>query len=55
MNNVVGPNLEVIFSERGTCGSREQYTGPTQGKLDADSNANVLLSKPSLSVSLAPN
>ena len=30
MNNIVGLKLEVIFVERGTCGSREQCTGPTK-------------------------
>ena len=42
----MGPRLEVIFAERGTCGSHEQCTGPTQGNAGADSNA--LLSKPTL-------
>ena len=55
MNSAKGLSLKVIFAKRGTCGSREQCTWPTQGNADVDSNANVLLYKPSLSVSLAPN
>ena len=35
MNNALRPKLEVIFAESGICGSREQYTGPTQGNADA--------------------
>ena len=31
VNSVVGSRLEVIFAERGTCGSCEQCTKPTQG------------------------
>ena len=48
MNSAVGPSFKVEFAERGTCGSREQCTGPAQGNLDVDSNANALLSKPTL-------
>ena len=52
MNSAVGLMLEVIFAERGICGSCEQCIGPTQrsadanSNADADSNANALLSKP---------
>ena len=42
----MGLKLEVIFAENDTCGSREQCMGPTRGNVDADSNANTLLSKP---------
>ena len=41
----MGLKLEVIFAERGTYGSREQCTGPTQGNADTD----ALLSKSTLS------
>ena len=48
MNSVVRPSFKVEFAKRGTCGSCEQCTGPTQGNSDADSNTNALLSKPTL-------
>ena len=41
MNSIVGPKLEVIFAERGTCESREQYTRPNQGNVDTDSNTKM--------------
>ena len=41
----MGLRLEVIFVERGTCGSREQCTGPTK---EMQINVNALLSKPTL-------
>ena len=52
MNSTFSPRLEVIFVERGICGSHEQCTRLTQGNADADSNANVLLSKPTLGLCL---
>ena len=55
VNIAVRPKLEVIFIERGTCGSREQCTKSTSENANADSNtdtdgnANALLSKPTRS------
>ena len=28
MNNAMEPNFEVVFAEKSTCGSCEQYTDP---------------------------
>jgi len=52
VNSIIGSRLEVIFAERGTCGSRKQCTGPTQGNANVDSNTNALLSKSTLKSSI---
>ena len=45
----MGPNFKVIFVEFHTCRSRKQCTKPIKKKnVDAQSNANALLSRPSL-------
>ena len=48
MNSIVGPSFKVIFTKFYTCGSCEQCMGPTEKNADTQSNANTLLSKPSL-------
>ena len=48
VNSAVGPSFKVIFAEFHTCESCEQCTKRTKKNADAQSNANVLLSKPSL-------
>ena len=48
VNSAVGLSFKVIFAEFHTCESHEQCTKPTKKNVDAQSNANALLSRPSL-------
>ena len=35
MNSAIGPSFKVVFTEKSTCGSRGQCTGPIVWMLDA--------------------
>ena len=34
--SVVGPSIKVVFTEKSTCESREQCTGPSKKRTDAN-------------------
>ena len=38
MNSVMGPSFKVVFAEKNTCGSYEQYTGPTIFQQNAETH-----------------